>query len=97
MGRTAAPRRGAYRIRQNCIRVALAIDPGLQQIGMTQFPRDVEEIHALLFEQGFAVRLGEPFTKPAPASTSISIRSSIASARCRRADVCVAGLVTGGR
>ena len=26
-----------------------------------KFPRDVAEIHALLFEQGFAVRLGEPF------------------------------------
>jgi hypothetical protein len=35
----------------------------LQQLGITQFPRDVEEIHALLFRQGFAVRLGEPFTK----------------------------------
>jgi mitochondrial fission protein ELM1 len=33
----------------------------LQRIGITQFPRDVEEIHALLFKQGFAVRLGEPF------------------------------------
>lgn len=33
----------------------------LQQRGIVQFPRDVEEIHTLLFEQGFAVRLGEPF------------------------------------
>jgi hypothetical protein len=36
----------------------------LQQIGVMQFPRDVAEIHALLFEQGFAVRLGEPFANP---------------------------------
>jgi hypothetical protein len=34
---------------------------GLQRIGLTQFPRDVAEIHALLIEQGFAVRLGQPF------------------------------------
>ena len=33
----------------------------LQTLGMIKFPRDVAEIHALLFEQGFAVRLGEPF------------------------------------
>jgi mitochondrial fission protein ELM1 len=34
---------------------------GLQRIGVMQFPRDVAEIHALLIEQGFAVRLGQPF------------------------------------
>jgi mitochondrial fission protein ELM1 len=34
----------------------------MQQLGVVKFPRDVSEIHALLFEQGFAVRLGEPFT-----------------------------------
>jgi mitochondrial fission protein ELM1 len=33
----------------------------LQRWGVVQFPRDVEEIHALLIERGFAVRLGEPF------------------------------------
>ena len=36
----------------------------LQKIGVMQFPRDVAEIHTLLFEQGFAVRLGEPFANP---------------------------------
>ncbi len=36
----------------------------LQAMGLMQFPRDVAEIHALLFEQGFAVRLGEPFALP---------------------------------
>jgi hypothetical protein len=34
---------------------------GLQQLGLVQFPRDVGEIHQLLFEQGLAVRLGDPF------------------------------------
>jgi len=33
----------------------------LQQLGVVKFPRDVAEIHTLLFDQGFAVRLGEPF------------------------------------
>ncbi|HTO59131.1 MAG TPA: ELM1/GtrOC1 family putative glycosyltransferase [Pseudomonadales bacterium] len=36
----------------------------LQGLGLVKFPRDVEEIHALLFERGFAVRLGEPFGNP---------------------------------
>jgi hypothetical protein len=36
----------------------------VQGLGVVQFPRDVAEIHALLFERGFAVRLGEPFAKP---------------------------------
>ena len=34
---------------------------GMQRFGVVKFPRDVSEIHALLFEQRFAVRLGEPF------------------------------------
>jgi uncharacterized protein len=34
---------------------------GLQGFGLVQFPRDVAEIHQLLFEQRLAVRLGEPF------------------------------------
>jgi hypothetical protein len=33
----------------------------MQRFGVVKFPRDVSEIHALLFEQRFAVRLGEPF------------------------------------
>jgi hypothetical protein len=37
---------------------------GLQQLGLVQFPRDVAEIHQLLFEQGLAVPLGEPFAPP---------------------------------
>ncbi len=36
----------------------------LQAMGLMQFPRDVAEIHTLLFEQGLAVRLGEPFELP---------------------------------
>jgi len=59
------------RVRRAAARIAYGDDTtllsrliqGLQQVGITQFPRDVEEIHALLFKQGFAVRLGEPFTK----------------------------------
>jgi hypothetical protein len=35
----------------------------LQRLGVVKFPRDVAEIHALLFEQRFAVRLGEPFAR----------------------------------
>jgi uncharacterized protein len=34
---------------------------GVQSFGLVQFPRDVAEIHQLLFEQGLAVRLGEAF------------------------------------
>jgi mitochondrial fission protein ELM1 len=33
----------------------------MQRFGVVKFPRDVAEIHSLLFEQGFAVPLGEPF------------------------------------
>jgi mitochondrial fission protein ELM1 len=33
----------------------------MQRFGVVKFPRDVVEIHTLLFDQGFAVRLGEPF------------------------------------
>ena len=59
------------RLRRAAARVAYGEDStrlsrmiqALQQLGITQFPRDVEEIHALLFRQGFAVRLGEPFTE----------------------------------
>lgn len=57
------------RLRRAAARVAYGKDATLwsrpiqtlQQLGITQFPRDVAEIHTLLFEQGFAVRLGEPF------------------------------------
>jgi hypothetical protein len=37
---------------------------GLQRVGLVQFPRDVAQIHQLLFAQGLAVRLGEPFALP---------------------------------
>jgi uncharacterized protein len=37
----------------------------MQRLGVVKFPRDVAEIHTLLFEQGFAVPLGEPFTNVA--------------------------------
>lgn len=33
----------------------------LQALGLVQFPRDVVEVHQLLFEQGLAVPLGQPF------------------------------------
>jgi mitochondrial fission protein ELM1 len=34
---------------------------GLQRLGLIQFPREVAEIHHLLFDKGLAVRLGDPF------------------------------------
>lgn len=36
----------------------------LHRMGVIKFPRDVAQIHTLLFEQGFAVPLGEPFGVP---------------------------------
>lgn len=33
----------------------------LQRMGLWQFPRDVDEIHQLLYQRGLAVTLGEPF------------------------------------
>jgi len=61
------------RLRRAAARAAYHRDPSsflarailrLQAWGVVQFPRDVEEIHALLIEHGFAVRLGEPFATP---------------------------------
>jgi len=43
---------------------------GLQRLGLVQFPRDVVEIHQLLFEQGLAVELGHPF---APAGSGADV------------------------
>ena len=57
-----AAARAAYR-RDASSALARAI-MALQEWGWVQFPRDVEEIHALLIERGFAVRLGEPFAAP---------------------------------
>jgi uncharacterized protein len=38
---------------------------GLHRLGAVQFARDVELVHALIFERGRAVRLGDPFLDPA--------------------------------
>jgi len=63
-----AAARAAYH-RDASSRLARAIMT-LQSWGIVKFPRDVEEIHALLVERGFAVRLGEPF---AEAGTGVDV------------------------
>ena len=46
---------------KNAVPVLSRFIRAMQRFGVVKFPRDVAEIHALLFDQRFAVRLGEPF------------------------------------
>jgi hypothetical protein len=56
--RRAAARTAYRRDRSSWLARAIM---AMQGLGVVQFPRDVEESHALLYDRGFAVRLGEPF------------------------------------
>ncbi len=54
-------RAARYAYGKNGSRPLARLIRALQGLGVVQFPRDVAEIHQLLFERGMAVALGQPF------------------------------------